>query len=100
LVAEYLARDAERREATSHSPGISYVEGWGLMSWEQLIDAGLGTPEMIAWDEAQRAEGIARWAALPWHVRVTRRLRPHLAELRWRLGHAARALRGIECGDR
>jgi hypothetical protein len=81
----------------TRTPGVEWFEGVGPVSWETLIDAGLGTPEMIAWDRTNDADRLARWAALPWHVRLWRRLRPRWAEARRRFGHAARALRGIEC---
>lgn len=70
------------------------------ISIEMLIDAGLGTPSIYAEYERMEAEGRARWAALPWRVRFWRQhVSPRLTETRWRIGHASRALRGIECED-
>ncbi len=74
---------------------LEKVAGHVLVSIETLIDAGLGTPEDIAWDEARRAERLARWYALPWHVRLWRRhVLPRWRETKHRLRHAYDALRG------
>lgn len=71
------------------------------MTEEALIDAGLATPEMIVRQDTRDREREARWRALPWRIRMARRyVWPRWHEAERRLGHAARALRGIECeGD-
>ena len=81
--------------------GVALVERGGHLwpvPWEDLIDAGVGTPEMIAWDARRDAERKARWDALP---RRTRFMRRHVLtrwyEARQRAVHAWDALRGIEC---
>ena len=68
------------------------------VSWETLIDAGLGTPNMLAWDARRDAERKARWNALPRRARFMRgHVLPRWYEARHRLIHAWDALRGIEC---
>jgi len=44
--------------------------------------------------EARLARARAKWAAEPWRVRV---LYPLLHDMRYRIGHAVRALRGEHC---
>ena len=66
-----------------------------IQSRDLRIDMGLATAEEIA---AERAEVAARWRSLsPWQRFYRRQVRPRWGETRWRLHHAFRALRGIEC---
>lgn len=56
-----------------------------LVSEEDLIDAGLGTPEMIARDRARSRALRAAWYALPIWVRAWRTAQRRWADRRWRL---------------
>ena len=68
------------------------------VSWEALIDAGLGTPHMLAWDAKRDRERKERWRALPRRTRFLRRhFWPRWYDAKHRLEHAAHALRGIDC---
>ena len=61
-------------------------------SIETLIDLGLATPEEITEYEAHRP------APLPWPVRRWRHLRyGTLPRWQYNVGHAWRAIRGIDC---
>ena len=51
---------------------VRLVEAWVPMSIENIIDAGLATPEILAEYDAMRAACLARWKALPWRVRAWR----------------------------
>lgn len=66
---------------------------WLPVTDEMLIDAGLGTPEMIARDNASRAAAQARWLALPFYVRWSRRARSRWSDFRYRLDRAIHAFR-------
>lgn len=79
--------------------GVRKVEAIIPVSIEAMIDAGfVAEGPYRAMFEAERREREARWRALPWRVRFWRsRVRPRWDEARYRLAHAARALRGIDC---
>jgi hypothetical protein len=69
------------------------------VSLEYLIDSG-NDPQNIyaAMLDEMRAESRAKFDALPWRTRFMRRqVMPRWYTTRWRLAHASRALRGIEC---
>lgn len=78
---------------------VAKMTAYTPVAWEDAIDAGQGTAEMIAWEAVRRAQRLAWWAALPWYVRLWRRLVPRWHEARRRFSHAYDALRGIECEE-
>ena len=51
---------------------VELIEAWVPMSIEDIIDAGLATPDILAEYDAMQAEGRARWKTLRWRVRAWR----------------------------
>ena len=61
---------------------VEVIEAWVPMSIEDIIDAGLATPDILAEYDAMQAARRARWDALPWHRRIWLSLVLRVA--RWR----------------
>ena len=51
---------------------VELIEAWVPMSIEDIIDAGLATPEILAEYDVMRVASRTRWEALPWSVRTWR----------------------------
>lgn len=79
------SRAAVRMTFQSDPPPVLNLSNWILITDEDLIDAGLGTPEMIARDQARSRAIHAAWHALPIWVRAWRTLQRRWADRRWRL---------------
>jgi len=83
------------------SEGPRKLEAYVLVSDEDAVDYGLGTPEdqaaAAARLDVQRLWAEAAWAALPLRTRLAARARIALYEPRHRLRHAINALRGRDC---
>lgn len=56
-------------------PPLTKLSTWIPVDETTLIDAGLGTPEMIARDKAASAATRRRLAARPWRVKLAERRR-------------------------